>query len=142
MVDFLFLHLPKIWTLVSALAGGGIVAAVVNAYRAYHEQSRLDDDQSHEHRSHRVSEQSKRIDSLLDRMKHVEQKQEAERKARVEAEVENKRLKAMIEAMSTKIDQLVKMVEDLREEAGMKPLSDKEKDDLKSTPDFTSNDRK
>jgi hypothetical protein len=73
-------------------------------------------------------------------MDRLEDQQEEERKARVEAEVRNKQLQATIDVMATKIDQLVKMVEDLREQAGMEPLTTEEKQELKETPDFTSND--
>ncbi|MCS4087308.1 hypothetical protein GGQ10_002134 [Salinibacter ruber] len=73
-------------------------------------------------------------------MDRLESQQEEERKARVEAEVRNKQLQATIDVMATKIDQLVKMVEDLRAEAGMEPLTTEEKQELKETPDFTSND--
>lgn len=139
MLDTLLSHLPSLWTLLTSLLGGGAAAAAIKAYRTYHKQQRKDDAQAEEHRTDRVSEQSKRIDALLERMKRIENEQEKERKARVEAEVENKRLRAMIDAMSGKIDQLVAMVEDLREAAGMEPLTDTEKAELKSTPDFTSN---
>jgi len=106
----------------------------------YWTQKRKNDAQSHEQRSDRVSEQAGRIDSLLNRMDRLEDQQEEERKARVEAEVRNKQLQATIDVMATKIDQLVKMVEDLREQAGMEPLTTEEKQELKETPDFTSND--
>lgn len=74
-------------------------------------------------------------------MDRLESQQEEERKARVEAEVRNKQLQATIDVMATKIDQLVKMVEDLREQAGMEPLTTEEKQELKETPDFTSNEQ-
>lgn len=139
MLDLLLSHLPSLWTAVTGLVGGGAAAGLVKAWNAYWTQRRKNDAQEHEHRSDRVAEQSKRIDSLLSRMDRLEEQQEVERKARVEAEVKNKQLRATIDAMSDKIDQLVAMVQDLRQEAGMEPLTDKEKEDLKSTPDFTSN---
>lgn len=139
MLDILLQHLPSFWTLAAGIAGGGLFAALIEAYQTFHKQSRLDDAQGADMRSDRMSEQSKRIDSLLDRMTTVEERQEEERKKRIEAEVRNRQLQATIDAMSTKINQLVKMVEDLREEAGMEPLTDEEKEDLKDTPDFTSN---
>jgi len=140
VLDLFLSHLPSLWTILTGLIGGGGTIGLMKAYRTYWKQRRKNDAQDHEQRSDRVSEQSKRIDALLERMKHVERQQEEERKARVEAEVENKRLRAMVDAMSGKIDQLVAMVQDLREEAGMEPLTDSEKADLKDTPDFTSND--
>lgn len=136
MLDFL---LNNAVDLALFVFGGGAFAAAAKLYRAYHKQSRKDDAQGADMRSDRMSEQSKRIDSLLDRMTTIEERQEEERKKRIEAEVRNRQLQATIDAMSTKINQLVKMVEDLREEAGMEPLTDKEKEDLKDTPDFTSN---
>lgn len=124
----------------TGLLGGGLFTLAFKAYRLYWTQKRKNDAQEHEQRSDRVSEQAGRIDSLLSRMDRLEDQQEEERKARVAAEVRNKQLQATIDVMSTKIDQLVKMVQDLRAEAGMDPLTDAEKRELKETPDFTSND--
>lgn len=140
MLDFVLSHLPSIWTAVSGILGGGTVVALIKAYRTYYVQHRKNEQSSANLRSDQITEQSKRIDDLLSRIERLEEEQEAERKARVEAEVRNRQLKATVEAMSDKITQLVRMVEDLRSEAGMKPLTDKEKADLKSTPDFTDAD--
>jgi len=140
LLDFVLSHLPSIWTAVSGILGGGTVVALIKAYRTYYVQHRKNEQSSANLRSDQITEQSKRIDDLLSRIERLEEEQEAERKARVEAEVRNRQLKATVEAMSDKITQLVRMVEDLRSEAGMKPLTDKEKADLKSTPDFTDAD--
>lgn len=140
MTDLILQHLPKILTGLSTLLGLGLFKGLATWYRTYHKQARKDDAQDAQHRSDRVSEQSKRIDDLLDRMTKIEKKQEEERKARVEAEVKNKQLRATIDAMSDKIDTLVAMVSDLRKEAGMKALSEEEKDELREHPDFTSSD--
>jgi len=136
VLDLLLSHLP---TILSAITGGGLVTGVVKLYTAYHQQSRKDEAQDAELRNDRVEAQAKRLDQLHDRLTDVERKQEEERKARVEAEVENKRLRAMVETLRGKIDQLISMVQDLRAEAGMEPLSDDEEERLRDTPDYTSN---
>lgn len=139
MIELILQHLPSIVAAISALLGVGLFKGAARLYKTYHTQQRKDDAQHEKQRADTVSEQSKRIDSLLERMKQVEERQEEERRARVEAEIENKRLRAMVGALSGKIDQLVAMVQDLRQEAGMEPLTDSEKADLKETPDFISN---
>lgn len=140
MFDLLLQNLPAIISALSALLGVGLFKGIASLYRTYHKQQRKDDAQNVEQRSDRISEQGTRIDSLRERMRQIEQEQEHERKARVDAEVENRRLQATIDAMAAKIDQLVKMVEDLREEAGMGSLSEEEKEDLRQHPDFRFSD--
>ncbi|WP_251961568.1 hypothetical protein [Salinibacter ruber] len=136
MIELLLSHLPSI---ISAVAGAGVFGGLAKLYRTWSKQQRKDQAQNHDLANARSETQAARIDDLRSRMSNVEKQMDEERKARVEAEVRNRQLQATINAMSTKIDQLVAMVEDLREEAGMTPLTDREKQSLKSTPDFTPN---
>jgi septal ring factor EnvC (AmiA/AmiB activator) len=134
MLKLLLANLPAVLSAIGAL---GLFKGLAKAYKTYQSQQRKDDAQESGDRSDRIGEQSKRIDSLRDRMYNIEKQQEKERKARIEAEVRNQQLQATIDAMSTKIDQLVAMVGDLRQEAGMDPLTEDEKENLRETPDFT-----
>jgi septal ring factor EnvC (AmiA/AmiB activator) len=134
MFEIIISSLPAI---ISALGGAGLFAGASKIYRTYHKQQRRNESHRADLSNSRSETQASRIDDLRQRVSNVENRIDKERKARVEAEVRNKQLQATISAMSTKIDQLVAMVQDLRDEADMEPLTDKEKKSLKETPDFS-----
>ncbi|MCS4139588.1 HAMP domain-containing protein [Salinibacter ruber] len=138
MFELLLNHLPTIISAVSGLLGAGLFAGAAKLWRTYHKQKRKDAAQEQDLEEEITANRKDRISALQVRVSDLESSFEKERKARVEAEIEARQHRAVVQALEVKIDTLISMVRSLRVEADMEPLSDKEEARLRATPEFSN----
>lgn len=136
MLDFLLLHLPKIWTLISAAAGGGSVVAVVKAYRTYYTQHRKDAREEHKQDLQLAERLESRLTKVEGRLDAAETEMRETKRKLTQSRIREDELQAAIDALVQRIDRLIDRLEEHEQ------ITEEERDRLTSVPytDDTSTD--
>lgn len=104
LLELLTEHASTVWSVLSAAAGGGVVAA----YRTYSEQSRADDAQDHTQAMDLVEGLESRLSKVEGRLDAAESELRTTRKELSQSRIRRQELRAAIEAAVRRIDRLIR----------------------------------
>jgi len=121
-------YLPTIWTAVTGLLGGGAAMGLVKAYRTYHNQSRQDAGQAHDHNLELSDRLETRLSKVEGRLDAAEDELRGTKKELTQSRIREEELQAAINALVQRIDRLIDRLEQHEQ------ISEEERKNLTSVP--------
>lgn len=128
MLDAFLSHLPSIWTAISGLIGGGLIAGLVEAYQTYHTQRRKDDAQDHDQDIELSEHLEQRLSKVEGRLDAAEEELRTTKKELTQSRLREEELQAAIDALVQRIDKLIDRLEEHEQ------ISEAERDRLTTPP--------
>ena len=128
MLEFLLSHLPSIWTAVSGLLGGGAVAGIVKAYRAWKKQSRKDEALNHNQDLELSEHLESRLTKVEGRLDAAEKELRSTKEQLTQSRIREQELRAAIDALVQRVDNLIDRLENHEQ------ITQDERDRLTSVP--------